>query len=141
MYEGWDGTDENRSRLVNKTVLAGMDSSREFHAKREAVIEKRYDVDEIGQRVLNGDGGSWIREPYDPETIFQLDRYHICQEIVRKISDKEARKEVRRLFDEEKMEEMLDYIQTYATSVASPDKQDKSSKKALELYTYLNNNR
>ena len=141
MYEGWDGTDENRSRLVNKTVLAGMDSSREFHAKREAVIEKRYDVDEIGQRVLNGDGGSWIREPYDPETIFQLDRYHICQEIVRKISDKEARKEVRRLFDEEKMEEMLDYIQTYATSVASPDKQDKRSKKALELYTYLNNNR
>ena len=39
------------------------------------------------------------------------------------------------------MEEMLDYIQTYATSVASPDKQDKRSKKALELYTYLNNNR
>lgn len=141
MYEGWDGTNKNRSCLVNKTVFAGMDNSREFHAKREAIIENRYAVDEIGQRVLNGDGGSWIREPCDPEAIFQLDRYHICQEIVRKISDKEARKEVRRLFDEEKMDEMLDYIRTYSVSVASFDEKDKRSKKAQELYTYLNNNR
>lgn len=36
---------------------------------------------------------------------------------------------------------MLEYIQTYATSVESPDEKDKSSKKALELYEYLNNNK
>lgn len=39
---------------------------------------------------MNGDGGSWIKEPYDPEVIFRLDRYHICQEILRKIGDKEG---------------------------------------------------
>ncbi|MEG1958100.1 MAG: hypothetical protein RR071_10265, partial [Lachnospiraceae bacterium] len=70
-----------------------------------------------------------------------MDRYHIYQEILRKISDKEAQKEIRRLFDEEKMDEMLEYIQIYATSVASPDEKDKSSKKAMELYQYLNNNK
>lgn len=143
MYEGWDEEQEKqkRSTLVNKTMLAGMENSTEFHAKREACIRKKYAADEIQQRILNGDGGSWIKEPYDPETIFQLDRYHIYQEILRKISNKEAQKEIRKLFDEEKMDEMLEYIQIYATSVASPDEKDKSSKKAMELYEYLSNNR
>ncbi|MDL2300870.1 UPF0236 family protein, partial [Lachnospiraceae bacterium OttesenSCG-928-D06] len=87
MYEGWDLEKEKqkRSTLVGKTMLAGMEKSTEFHEKREACIRKKYDADEIGQRILNGDGGSWIKEPYDPETIFQLDRYHIYQEIIRKI--------------------------------------------------------
>lgn len=143
MYEGWDAGKEreNRSTLVAKTMLAGMEKSSEFHEKREACIRKKYNADEIGQRILNGDGGGWIKEPYDPETIFQLDRYHIYQEILRKISDKKAQKEIRELFDEEKIDEMLGYIQTYATSVESPDEKDKSSKKAKELYDYLNNNK
>jgi hypothetical protein len=143
MYEGWDAKQEtqNRSTLVEKTMLAGMEKSTEFHEKREACIRKKYNADEIGQRILNGDGGSWINEPYDPETIFQLDRYHIYQEILRKITDKEAQNNIRELFDDEKIDEMLEYIQTYATSVESPDKKDKSSQKAKELYSYLNNNK
>lgn len=143
MYEGWDADKEKpaRSTLVEKTMLAGMENSTEFHEKREACIRKKYNADEIGQRILNGDGGSWIKEPYDSEAIFQLDRYHIYQEIMRKIGDKEAQKSIRSLFDEEKIDEMLEYIQIYATSVESPDEKDKSSKKAMELYQYLNNNR
>ena len=67
MYEGWDADSPKRSRLVNKKMLAGMEKSGQFHQKREALIEKVYDADEIGQRILNGDGGSWIKEDYDPE--------------------------------------------------------------------------
>lgn len=143
MYEGWDAEKEKagRSTLVEKVMLAGMENSKEFHEKREACIRKKYNADEIGQRILNGDGGSWIKEPYDPEVIFQLDRYHIYQEILRKISDKEVQREIRRLLDEEKIEEMLEYIEVYATSVESPDENDKSSKKARELYQYLSNNK
>ena len=143
MYEGWDAEKEkqNRSTIVGKTMLAGMEKSAEFHEKREACIRNKYNADEIGQRILNGDGGSWIKDTYDPDTIFQLDRYHIYQEILRKIRDKKAQKNIRELFEEEKIEEMLEYIQTYATSVESPDEKDKSSKKALELYEYLNNNK
>ncbi len=112
MYEGWDEEQEKRKRstLVGKTMLAGMETSHDFHEKREACIRKKYAADEIKQRILNGDGGSWIKEPYDPDAIFQLDRYHIYQEILRKISNKEAQKEVRRLFEEEKIDEMLEYI-------------------------------
>lgn len=143
MYEGWDAEKEKqkRSTLVEKTMLAGMEKSTEFHEKREACIRKKYNADEIGQRILNGDGGGWIKEPYDPEVIFQLDRYHIYQEILRKVSDKKAQQEILELFDTDKPDEMLEYIQIYATSVESPDEKDKRSKKAMELYNYLNNNR
>ena len=141
MYEGWKEQDGGRSSLVNKTMLAGMEKSGEFHAKREALIEKKYAADEIVQRVLNGDGGGWVKEPYDPETIVQLDRYHVYQEILRKIGDKKAQKEIRELFDSEKPDEMLEYIKIYADSVAGDEKTDKRRKKALELYKYLSNNR
>lgn len=143
MYEGWDAEKEkqNRSTLAGKRMLAGMEKSGEFHEKREACIRKEYNADEICQRILNGDGGGWIKEPYDPEVIFQLDRYHIYQEILRKISDKEARGEIRRLLDAGKPDEMLEYIKVYATSLESPDEKDGRSKKARELYKYLDNNR
>ena len=68
-YEGWDEEKEkqNRSTLLGKHIVAGIEDSRTFHEKREADICKRYDVDEIGQRIVNGDGGSWIGEPNDPD--------------------------------------------------------------------------
>ena len=143
MYEGWDAEKEKqgRSSLVGKTMLAGMEKSKKFHEKREACICKKYDADEIGQRILNGDGGSWIHEAYDAEAIFQLDRYHVYQEITRKIRDKKAQREIRELFDTDRPEEMLEYIQIYATSVESPDEKDKNSQKARELYQYLEHNR
>ena len=143
MYEGWDAEKEKegRSTLVGKAMLAGMEDSKTFHEKREACIRRKYDPDEIGCRILNGDGGGWIREPYDPEAVFQLDRYHIHQEILRKIQDKKAQQEIRRLLEEEKPEEMLEYIRIYADSVESPDEKDMQSKKARELLRYLENNR
>ena len=127
MYEGWDGSSRQRSRLVNKTMMAGMEKSDEFHRKREALIEKKYNADEIQQRILNGDGGSWIKEPYDPEVIFQLDRFHIYQEIKRKLKEKEAQKAVTELFEAGKIDEMLEYIRIYGDSVESRDAVDKRS--------------
>lgn len=140
MYEGWDG-ESRRSRLVNKAMLAGMEKSSEFHRKREALIEKIYNADEIGQRILNGDGGSWSREPYDKETIFQLDRFHIYQEIKRKLKEKEVQKTVTELFEAKKIEEMLEYILIYRDSVCGEDESDKRSSNAKKLYEYLAKNK
>ena len=141
MYEGWDADSPKRSSLVNKKMLAGMEKSGQFHQKREALIEKVYDADEIGQRILNGDGGSWIKEDYDPEVIFQLDRFHIYREIKKKIRDVEAQKRIKELLEQKKAEEMLEYIQGYADSIESDDPKDNGSKNARELYKYLWNNR
>ncbi|MCM1305439.1 MAG: UPF0236 family protein [Lachnospiraceae bacterium] len=118
-------------------MLAGMEDSHTFHEKREACIRRKYDADETGQRILNGDGGSWIKDPYDPDVIFQSDRYHICQEVLRKVSDKKAQQDIRVLLEEE----MLEYIRIYADSVESPDEKNMRSKKARELLKYLENNK
>ena len=141
MYEGWEADSPKRSRLVNKTMLAGMEKSGLFHQKREALIEKIYDTDEIGQRILNGDGGSWIKEPYDPETIYQLDRFHIYKEIKKKIRDGAAQEQIQEMLEKKKVDEMLEYILIYADSIESEDVKDKWSEKARELYRYLQNNK
>lgn len=142
VYEGWDKEDRTGSRLCGKKVMAGMEKSSEFHEKREAQIRSIYNADEIEYRILNGDGGSWIKDPYEPDTVFQLDRFHIRQEIKRKLNqDKKAAKAVEELFEEERMDEMLEYIQTYADSVDTDDEKDSRAKKARELYQYLNNNK
>lgn len=141
MYEGWDKDSPKRSRLVNKKMLAGMEKSSRFHQKREALIEKIYDADEIGRRILNGDGGSWIKEIYDPEALFQLDRFHIYKEIKKKIRDTEAQEQIKELLEQKKVDEMLEYIQVYADSIESDDPKEKGSRNARELYKYLGNNR
>lgn len=142
IYEGWEKDDRTGSHLCGKRVIAGMEKSSEFHEKREAQIRSIYNADEIEYRILNGDGGSWIKDPYEPDTVFQLDRFHIRQEIKRKLNqDKEAAKVVEELFEAEKMDEMLEYIQIYADSVNTGDEKDSRSKKAGELYQYLDKNK
>ena len=141
MYEGWEADSPERSRLVNKKMLAGMEKNSLFHQKREALIEKNYAADEIGQRILNGDGGSWIKETYDPDAVFQLDRFHIYKEIKKKIRDVKAQEEIKALLEQKKVKELLEYIEIYADSIESDDPEDKGSSNARELYKYLENNR
>lgn len=105
------GENKGRSRLVNKAMLAGLEKSSEFHRKWEALIEKKYSADEIQQRTQNGAGESWIKEPYDEEAIFQLDRFHIYQEIKRKLKEKEAQKAATELLEAKRIDKMLEYIE------------------------------
>jgi hypothetical protein len=140
-YEGWECDGKGNSALAGKTVIAGMEKSDLFHRKREAQLESVYNADEIAQRVLNGDGAGWIRDPYDPDVIVQLDRFHIYQEIKRRIRDREAEKAIKELFEQEKIGEMLRYIEIYADSIASDDPGDKGSEKAQGLHGYLSNHR
>lgn len=139
IYEGWDS--EKPGRLVGKTVIASMEDSEIFLEKREAKICTKYDVDKIGQRILNGDGGSWIKDPYDSNTIEQLDRFHIVKEIKTKIADEDYAKGLRKMLEEEKTEELIEGVQIYADSIANNDPEDKREEKALELKRYLENHR
>lgn len=139
-YKGWENDGKGNTKLVGKIMTAGMENATEFLAIREAMLQNKYNVDEIEIRILNGDGGSWIKDPYEPETVFQLDRFHIYQAIIRKIPDKKAQKAIRELLDGDKIEECFNYIEAYATSVESPESTDKGSKKARELLEYFKNN-
>lgn len=143
MYEGWDAETEKagRSTLVGKAVMAGMDSGPVFQEKKEAFIRSRYDADEIGQRILNGDGGSWISDPYDPYVITQLDQYHIHKEIRRLIKSRESQGIICDCLAEEKIGEMLAYIKGCSDNAEDTEEGKKERKNAQELYQYLNNHK
>ena len=142
-YDGWDSESEKlkRSTLVGKHVVAGIEDSRTFHEKREADIRKRYAAEEIGQRVVNGDGGNWVGEPNDPDAIVQLDQFHMHQAIRRLIADGKAVRDIEGLLGEKDVDGALEYLGIYADSVASDDATDVRVKNALALLKYLSANR
>lgn len=136
-YEGWN----EQGELVGKVMSAGFEDGKTFQKLREATIKTRYNTEEVKLRVMNGDGASWVKAFEDPDTVFQLDRFHIYQKILKCIRDKEMQNTLRELYDNCKTEELLETIKIYADSVCTNDEKDKREKKALELYEYLNGNR
>lgn len=139
IYEGWDA--KTGKHLVNRTLVAGLEPAGKFLKKKENAISNIYNVDEIEHRILNADGGMWIKDEAD-NVIFQLDRFHIQQEIIRKINkDKNAARDIKKLFRAEKIDEMLEYITIYSDSVDNDNPEDTRAEKARELYNYLNNNK
>ena len=136
MYEGWEAGTGKRSELSGKTVLAGIECSETFLEKWEAKIQSRYDAAKIGQRVLNGDGGDWIKDEYDADTMRQLDRFHIVKEIRQKTAHAEVRKKMLDLLRRNKAEELVEYAQIYYDSIitneGSPEEDD-----VKELRNYL----
>jgi hypothetical protein len=139
-YSGWKADGKNNNTLVNKMMTAGFDTPKDFYKKREAMIKQKYNTDEIKVRILNGDGAEWIKSPYEEETIFQLDQFHIYQAIIRNIKDKAAQKNIRTFIDEGKIQEAFEYIGMYADSVATNYRSDKAEEKARKLLDYLKKN-
>ena len=134
-YSGWI-RDGKKMRLKGKVATAGFHPVGEFHKIREAAIRRKYNTDEIKLRLLNGDGASWVRNIYDPDTVYQLDRFHIEQEITRCIRHKKACKGIRKLLHSGRISACLKYIETYRDSVSGKD-----SENAEKLLDYLRNNR
>ena len=75
-YDGWRKTGPDRYALENKVVVAGFSKAKEFQEYREAVIAQEFNLNEVGQRILNADGASWIKKVKDKSTCFQLDPFH-----------------------------------------------------------------
>lgn len=136
-YEGWN----EKGELVGKVMSAGFEDGKKFQKLREATIRKKYNTEEVKLRVLNGDGAGWVKACEDPDTVFQLDRFHIYQKILRCIRDKKMQGWLRELYDTCKTEELLETVQIYADSIATGDGKDTGEKKARELYDYLSGNR
>src|SRR5665648_1184679 len=88
-YDGWELIGKEHYALRNKVMVCGFEESREFQRKKEGAIASVYNTDEITIRILNGDGGGWIKGGLvDPDVHFQLDPFHKNREITRKVKDK-----------------------------------------------------
>ena len=108
-YDGWKQTGKERYELQDKVVVAGISGAREFQEYREASIAERYNLDEVGQRVLNADGAAWTRKVKDGSTCFQLDPFHRNQAVRKKIHDRRAVRTILELLETERLEELIRY--------------------------------
>ena len=138
-HEGWKQTGTKRYELSEKTVVCGMDSGKEFNARKEAQIAKKYNIDEIEQRIFNSDGGQWIKSMYkeDIDICYQLDPFHIRKAIKASSPGGEYEKNIQIFLKQGKLDEMFEYIKTVADSLETTEAEEKVRK----LYTYLNENK
>lgn len=109
-YEGWK-KDSNRHELINKRIIAGMITPKKLKQLRDARIYQSYNIKSIKLRASNGDGASWINNIMTKDTICQKDSYHIHQEIIRDIQEKEYQEELVKIINEKRYNEVQSYIE------------------------------
>lgn len=137
-YDGWELRGKERYALRNKVMVCGFEESKEFQRKKEGAIAAVFDTDEIAIRILNGDGGGWIKEGLvDADVHFQLDPFHKNREIIRKVKDEKQRETVRRLLSEKRVEDLLVYIK----GISELAEEETEKKKLKELYGYFSSNK
>ena len=137
-YDGWELQSKGRYALRNKVMIAGFDEPKKFQKKKEGAIAAVFDTDEINIRILNGDGGSWIKGGItDTDVHFQLDPFHKNREITRKVKDEGQREVIRRLLSEKRIADLLLYIK----SISELSEDGNEKKKLSELHEYFSSNR
>ena len=120
-YEGWN----EKGELVGKVMSAGFEEGKTFQKLREATIKTKYNTEEVSLRILNGDGAGWVKACEDPDTVFQPDKFHIYQKIMKCNDNKEMQGRLRRLYDGCKVEKLMESVQIYADSIAAGKGKDK----------------
>jgi len=136
-YDGWEKESERRYSLRNKIMVCGFEDAGSFQKKKEGAIASVFNTDEIEIRILNGDGGEWIKGGLvDEDVHFQLDPFHKNREILRKVKNVEQRKIIHKLLSEKRIAELLQYLRWIGEQEEEPDEQ----KKLLKLYQYFRSN-
>ena len=138
-HEGWKQTGDNRFELAEKNVVCGIENGSEFAERKEAMIAKIYNTDEIEMRIFNSDGGSWIKSLYekDDTVCHQLDPFHVNKAIKGVGLGREFEQNVFNYLKNAQIDEMLGYVEAVMNSVDN----DKETEKVSELYSYLFNNK
>ena len=155
-HEGWKQTGKNRFELAEKNVVCGIESGRTFAKRKEAMIAKIYDTNEIKMRIFNSDGGAWIKALYEKDdNVYHqrnceaaercsglqrklpLDPFHVKKAVKRTGLGKEFENYVFHYLKTAQPEQALDYIET----VMEHMEDSKKRKRIFELYQYLSNNK
>ena len=131
-------TGKTRYKLTNKVACASFESAEKFVKRKEAVIAKTYNTDEIEMRFLNGDGAAWIKQSISDETVhFQLDPFHRNKAIRSYVINPEVQEQITELLYEKKIDTLLDYIEAMKNSVEDEREQENYG----TLLTYFRNNK
>jgi hypothetical protein len=132
-YEGWK-LRNNRYEIVNKMYIAGFMTTEEIKQLRETKIYSKYNIDKIQYRIINGDGALWINKLAGKNIIRQKDKFHIHQEIIRDIEEKEEQEKVRKMFEQKEYKKIIPYIEELKYKSGG---EEKAIKRLEKLQTYL----
>ena len=134
-YEGWKEVGKNRYALVGKEYVAGYMSGEEMANITNANLHSKYDMSKVELRVLNSDGGSWIKRLLTSQTIYQADSYHLREKIVTHVRDAEDAEKLKGMFYQKEYSKMIEYVETLKYKY---DGEVEEVEKLEELKKYLN---
>ena len=136
-YDGAEKSGKNRYTLTNKVACASFEGAAEFVERKEGVIAGVYNVDEIGMRILGGDGAGWVKQSLTDETVhFQLDAYHRNNAVLQYVSDPSIRKIMLKLLYTKEIGQLMHVIEAEMLSAGDEDTRENYRK----LQTYFQNN-
>ena len=134
-YEGWKETGKNRYELVGKEYVAGYMTGEEMADITNANLHSKYDMSKVELRVLNSDGGSWIKKLLTAKAIYQADSYHLKEKIATHVRDIEDLEYLKTLFYKKEYSKMIEYVEALKYKY---DGEVEEVEKLNELQRYLN---
>src|SRR5574344_226681 len=133
-YEGWKKISQNRYELVGKEYVAGYMSGEEMANITNANLYNKYNMKTVEIRVLNSDGGRWIKKLLVEKMIYQADSYHIKEKIKLQVREAEDVEKLKEMFWNKRYSEMLEYVEELKYKY---DGEYEDVKKLEELKKYL----
>lgn len=110
-YEGWKKVAQNRYELVGKEYVAGYMSGEEMANITNANLHSKYNMSKVELRVLNSDGGKWIKKLMVSKTIYQADSYHLKEKINTQVRDIEDADKLKEMFWKKEYSQMIEYVE------------------------------
>lgn len=134
-YEGWKEIGKNRYELVGKEYVAGYMTGEEMADITNANLHSKYDMSKVELRVLNSDGGSWIKRLLVSKAIYQADSYHLKEKIITHVRDTKDVEFLKDLFYKKEYSKMIEYVKALKYKY---DGEVEEIEKLNELQRYLN---
>ena len=92
-------------------------------------------MSKVELRVLNSDGGSWIKRLLTEKTIYQADSYHLKEKITTHVRDTEDSEILKAMFYKREYSKMIEYVEGLKYKY---DGEVEEVEKLNELQRYLN---
>lgn len=128
---------KKRRTLDGKVAHASFETARRFRENKEGVVASRYDVRKIEQRIINGDGASWIQKNGKTDCICVLDKFHRNKKLTECIKDPAFLQTARTLLYANRIDDLLMCIEAQIESIENEEEQEK----LRELLTYYTENK
>ena len=110
-YEGWENVGTNRFALVGKEYVSGYMTGEEMAEITNANLYSKYNMSKVELRVLNSDGGSWIKQLVTAGVVHQADNFHIREKISTHVRETEDVNILKEMFWKREYKEMLEYVE------------------------------